>query len=711
MQYVVSTDTGGTFTDTVILDEEGRIVVGKASTTPKNPAEGVIASIDVAAAQLGMNAEDVLRRCSVFLSGTTVGTNALLERKGAKTGLLITKGFEDTLAIGRVKGRWVGRSETELMNVQNSDWPLPIVPRAQIRGIRERIDYRGRVLFPIDLEEVREKIEELLAEGVETLAVSFLWSFRNPVHERLIRELVAQEYPQLYITISSELVPVIMEYERTNTTVINSYLGTVLRSYVDGLRSTIKEKGYRYELIIMQSIGGLAPAGKIETSPVTTLYSGPVGGIIGALKYGLSIGEKNIITADMGGTSFDVGLIVDGNVESDSVSVVGRSLLLIPAVSLATIGAGGGSIAWLDEARTLRVGPESQGASPGPACYGFGGELPTVTDADVVLGYMNPDNFLGGSMPVFREKAEAALKAIADPLGLSIIEAAKGIYRIINSHMADLIRKVTIVRGYDPRDFSIFAFGGCGPTHCSAFGSEVGVKEIIVVNHATCFSALGISMADLRHFYEKSCITAFPIGTLEATDDQVGMINEAFAELMAEAEEQLASDGVAEEARIVTGKAALRYQGQIHELIVPVRGKGRLDRGGIKTLCEDFMRQYEKVYGRGSSSKQADITLINLYVDAMGPIPAKYELIRHASGGSDPAGAYVGRRQVWWLSEEHPVDTPLYRGEKLATGNVIEGPAVIEFYGTTIPVDIGQKVSVDEYLNLVIAPQGKEWRR
>lgn len=711
MPYVVSTDTGGTFTDTVILDEKGHIIVGKAPTTPKNPAKGVIDSIGVAAKQLGVDAETVLRNCSVFLSGTTVGTNALLERKGAKTGLLITKGFEDTLAIGRAKGRWIGRSETELTNIQNSDWPRPIVPRNLIRGIRERVDYQGRVLFSIDLDEVRVKINELLAEGVETLAVSFLWSFKNPIHERLVRDLVTKEYPQLYITISSELIPVIMEYERTNTTVINSYLGTALRNYVEGLRNTIREKGYRHEMLIMQSIGGLAPASKIEAVPVTTLCSGPVGGIIGALKYGLSIGERNIITADMGGTSFDVGLIVDGATQSDTVSVLGRSLLLIPAVSLATIGAGGGSIAWLDEAKTLRVGPESQGAVPGPACYGFGGELPTVTDADVVLGYINPDYFLGGSMKVFKEKAEAAVKAIADPLGLSMIEAAQGIYRIVNSHMADLIRKVTIERGYDPRDFSIFTFGGCGPTHCNAFGAEVGVRAIVVVNHATCFSALGIAMADLRHFYEKSCITTFPIAILEATDKQVKLVNDTFDELMGEAEEQLEKDGVSKSQWILNRKAALRYQDQIHELVVPVTAEGKLDQEGLKTLCEDFMRQYERVYGQGSSSKRADITLINLHVDAMSPIPVKYELVKHAPSGADPSAAYVGNRKVWWVSEKLPLDTPIYRGEKLATGNMIEGPAVIEFYGTTVPVNIDQKVLVDEYLNLVVSPQGKDWRR
>ena len=711
MDYVVSTDTGGTFTDAVVIDGKGNITIGKASSMPKDPAIGIINSIDVAAKQLGTDAQTILRNCRIFLNGTTVGTNALIERKGAKTGLLITKGFEDTIAIGRVKGRSVGRSETELTNIQRSDWPIPIVSRNLVRGIRERIDYRGRVLFPIDLDEVRVKINELLAEGIETIAVSFLWSFQNPVHERLVRDLVAREYPQLYVTISSELAPVIMEYERTNTTVINSYLGITLRSYIESLKNVVKEKGYKDEILIMQSIGGLAPVSKIEAHPVTTLYSGPVGGVIGCLKFGLNMGEKNIITTDMGGTSFDVGLIVDGTTQSASVSVLGRNMLLIPAVSLTTIGAGGGSIAWLDEAKALRVGPISQGSVPGPACYGFGGKLPTVTDADVVLGYINPDYLLGGSMKVFKEKAEAAIRTVADPLGMSVIEAAQGIYRIINSHMADLIRKVTIERGYDPRNFSVFAFGGCGPVHCNTYGAEVGARAIIVPQHATNFSALGIAKSDLMHFYEKSCITTFPIRTLEATDDQVKMVNDTFNELIAEAEGQLEKDGVPRSKWILSRKADLRYQDQIHELIIPLHTTGKIGKEELKALCEDFVRQHEMVYGSGSSSKNADITLITLRVDAMSPIPVKYEMVKHVHSGADASAARVGNREVWWTSEKIPLDTPIYRGEKLASGNRIEGPAVIEFYGTTVPVNMNQKLLVDEYLNLVISPQGNDWRR
>lgn len=704
MKFVVSTDTGGTFTDAMVLDEKGNITIGKASSTPKNPAAGIMDSIDVAAKQLGTDGATVLKNCAIFLNGTTVGTNALIERKGAKTGLLITKGFEDTLAIGRVKGRWVGRSEDELTNIQHSDWPEPVVPRHLVRGIRERIDYQGRVLFPIDLEDVRARIKELLAEGIEALAVSFLWSFRNPVHEQLVRDLVLKEYPQLYLTISSEIAPVIMEYERTNTTVVNSYLGLTLRNYLNSLKNAVKEKGYKQEILVMQSIGGLAPVSKIESVPVSTLYSGPVGGVIGALKYGLSIGEKNIVTTDMGGTSFDVGLIVNGASQHDISSVVERLLLLIPAVAVRTIGAGGGSIAWLDEAKTLRVGPSSQGAMPGPACYGHGGELPTVTDADIVLGYINPDYFLAGSMKIYREKAEEAIKRVADPIGLSVVEAAQGIYRIVNSHMADLIRKVTIERGYDPRNFSLFAFGGCGPTHCNAYGADVGTKTIIVPHNATGFCAVGIASSNIGHFFEKSCITTIGIATLEASDEQVKKINSTFNELIAEAKLQLEKDSIPESQWILIRRADMRYQDQIHELTIPISKEGELDKKGLKTLCEDFMLQYEKVYGPGSSSKRADISLVNLRIDAIGPIPVKIEMIKYASDSSDPSAAYIGSRKVWWAAEKYPVDTPIYRGEKLANGNIINGPAVVDFYGTTVPIGIDQRLTVDEYLNLVLTP-------
>ncbi len=705
MHYVVSTDTGGTFTDAVIVDEEGQIVIGKAPSSPQNLAIGIIGAVEAAAEQLGMDGETVLSNCAAFLNGTTVGTNALIERKGAKTGLLITKGFEDTLAIGRVKGRWVGRSEAELTNLQQADWPPPIVPRHLVRGLTERIDYQGRVLCPLALPDVRERIEELLGEGMEALAVSLLWSFKNPVHEQQVRELVHKEYPHLYLTLSSEIAPVIMEYERTSTTVVNSYLGIALSRYIKKLQEAVAAKSYKNEILVMQSIGGLAPASQIEGLSVTTLYSGPAGGVIGALKQGLAIGEKNIVTTDMGGTSFDVGLIVDGATQHDTSSVVERAMLMVPAVAVKTVGAGGGSVAWLDEAGSLRVGPASQGALPGPACYGRGGELPTVTDADVVLGYINPDYFLGGAMQISRARAEAAIKTIAAPLGLSVVEAAKGIYRIVNSHMADLIRKVTIERGYDPRNFALFAFGGCGPVHCSAYGAEVGARKIIVPRHAATFSALGIAMSDFRHFYEKSCILSFPIATLQATAEQVRIVNETFRELTAQAETQLTKDRVPRSQWILARKADMRYQDQIHELTVPLSAAGELDAAGLKTLCEDFRHQYELVYGAGSSSQRADISLINLRVDALGPIPVKYNLARHVSAGRDAQPAYVGLRPVWWVKEKSPVDTPIYRGEKLAPGNVIPGPAVIESYGTTVPVDRGQELVVDECLNLVISPR------
>ncbi|MFC1817002.1 hydantoinase/oxoprolinase family protein, partial [Thermodesulfobacteriota bacterium] len=478
--------------------------------------------------------------------------------------------------------------------------------------------------------------------------------------------------------------------------------------YIKNLKNAVAENSYKDEILVMQSIGGLAPASTIESVPVTTLYSGPVGGVIGALKQGLNIGEKNIITTDMGGTSFDVGLVADGTTKHDTSSVVERIMLMVPAVAVRTVGAGGGSIAWLDDSNILRVGPASQGALPGPACYDFGGDLPTVTDADVVLGYINPDSFLGGSMKISKKKAAAAIKTIADPLGLSVVEAAQGIYRIVNSHMADLIRKVTIERGYDPRNFSLFAFGGCGPAHCNAYGAEVGAKIIVVPYNATTFSALGIARSDLRHFYEKSCIAAFPIATLRATDEQIKVVNDTFNELIAQAEEQLNKDKVPRSQWILVRKADLRYQDQIHELTVPVSVDRELDRKGLKILCEDFMHQYEMVYGLGSSSKRADIFLINVRVDAIGPVPVKYELIKQAFSGTNESAAYVGTREVWWVREKFPVDTPIYAGEKLASGNVIHGPAVIEFYGTTVPVDIDQDLVVDEYLNLLISTRKED---
>jgi N-methylhydantoinase A len=401
----------------------------------------------------------------------------------------------------------------------------------------------------------------------------------------------------------------------------------------------------------------------------------------------------------MGGTSFDVGLIVDGRPQSTPVTVMQRFIVMFPTIDVATIGAGGGSKVWLDEAMTLKVGPMSQGATPGPACYDQGGQEPTVTDADILLGYISPDFFLGGTMRLNAGRSrETFQERICRPLGMSLDEAAWGAYEIINAHMADLIRQTSVERGHDPREFVLVAFGGCGPTHCTAYGPDIGAKTIIVPPTAPAFSALGIAQSDLRHFFSRSFLVRIPRkGTMKEED--VKALDGILAELLERGRNQLSAEGVSDKEILLLSSVDMRYRGQIHELVVPLPRVDALTQDAVRTLCENFTAQYEKLYGPGSSSELSDIECVSVRVDAIAPIPFRYEPVKGRRSGKRPSP--VEERPAFWGRDKWR-ETPVYRGEALQPGDAIEGPAILEFYATTIPLHPGQRVEVDDYSNLVI---------
>ena len=700
MEYIISTDTGGTFVDAIIIDAEGTLSVGKHSSTPTEPARGILGAVNSAARRLGISLSDAITGCRLFFNGTTVSTNAMIQRKGVRTGLLITRGFEDTLFIGRIKARTAGLDERDLTNYQyGADRPQPIVPISLTRGVTERVDSQGKVLCPLDENEVLKGLEELVADGMESLAICLLWSFKNPDHEQRIKSLAQKRFPHLFVSASSDLIPLMREYERANTTVINCFLGPVLDRYLKGIEESLSVNGYRQDLLVMQSVGGLSTAGEIRRTPITTLYSGPVGGVIATQHLGRILGERNLISTDMGGTSFDVGLIVDGRPQSTPVTVMQRFIVMFPTIDVATIGAGGGSKVWLDEAMTLKVGPMSQGATPGPACYNQGGQEPTVTDADILLGYISPDFFLGGTMRLNPGRSrETFQERICRPLGMSPDEAAWGAYEIINAHMADLIRQTSVERGYDPREFVLVAFGGCGPTHCTAYGPDIGAKTIIVPPTAPAFSALGIAQSDLRHFFSRSFLVRIPRkGTMR--EDDVKALDGILAELLERGRKQLSAEGASEKEILLLSSVDMRYRGQIHELVIALPRVDALTQNAVRTLCENFTAQYEKLYGPGSSSELSDIECVSVRVDAIAPIPFKYQPIKGARSRKKPVP--VGERPAFWGRDKWR-KTPVYRGETLQPGNVVEGPAILEFYATTIPLHPGQRVEVDEYSNLII---------
>ena len=700
-EYSVATDVGGTFVDTVVVRDDGELFLGKASA----PEGAMLASVGSAAVQANTTADDILSRARLFVNGTTVATNAMIERSGSVVGLLTTAGFEDTLIIGRVKARTAGLDEFEITNYQKATRPEPLAPVILCRGVKERIDYSGRVLLELDDDDVIRRLEELVESGAQTIAVSLLWSFRNPVHEQRIRELIAERYPDMYVTLSSRLVPVIREYERTNTTVVNSYLGPVVSRYVDGLQATIRDAGYDRQLLVMQSIGGLAAASDLVNTPVTALQSGPVGGIVAAEKLGQDLGERNLITADMGGTSFDVGLVVDGVPQTHASTVVERNILFVPTVDVASIGAGGGSLAWLDELNALHVGPRSAGADPGPACYGLGGTAPTVTDADVVLGYISPDYFAGGAMELHPElAAEAIQKEIAGPLGMSVEEAAEGIYRIVNAHMAHLIRKVSVERGFDPRDFVLVNFGGCGPTHCTGYGPEIGTRSLIVPRAASVFSAYGIAQSDIRTYVAGSIAPMTYISPEgELPEPAIADINHLFDAMSREAGEALERQDLGGDVRIrEVRNLEMRYKGQTNELTIPLESEGPLTKDAVAWLVKEFVARYEMLYGRGSSSSLSPVELMSARLDVIAEPPVRFAALPEEEEGPDPSAGQVDERPIYWSEFDGYAPTPVYRGSKLVPGNRIEGPAIIEAFGTTIPLRPDQRLRVDPLSNFVI---------
>ena len=566
MGYFIGTDIGGTFTDLVMLSETGDVTIVKSPTTPSNRTQAVLNALAAAAERQGIDARTLIKQLQYFAHGTTAATNAFIERKGAKTGLLITRGFADTLRIERCMASWAGLADHEITHFSKRTIPTPIIPLDLIEEIEERIDERGAVIAPLAEAAARDSIRRLAAKGVEAIAVTLLWSFRNPIHEQRLAEIVREEAPTVFVTISSSSFLFYGEYERASTTSINSYLGPVIHRYIDGLEKSIRDYGYDGPISIMESGGGVLPAREAAFQAANLLTSGPAGGVLASQKLGERLGFKNIITSDMGGTSFDVGLIVDGQPILATSREVGRFHVALPAIKVTAIGAGGGSIARVRGGH-LTVGPDSAGAEPGPVCFGRGGTDPTITDADVVLGIIDPNYFLGGEMTLDAGLAEAAImERIGKPLGYDLHEAAAGIREVANNQMADLLRRVTTRSGYDPRGFAIFAYGGAGPTHAHLYGSIAGISTAVVPTTASGHSALGAVTADRHRSFSVAFGHHAPPRFKNASDhvDVQGM-NEGFARL-----DQLCRAALGDDAQI-EHLVTMRFRFQVHEIPVEVR--------------------------------------------------------------------------------------------------------------------------------------------
>ncbi len=634
----------------------------------------------------------MLAETRVLAIGTTALTNRLVSRAGARIGLLTTRGHEDAIIVGRVLAKTEGLPEAAKRDIIAWEKPEPLVPRALIRGVPERVDYKGAVIVALGEQAALAAVDELVAQGIEALAVSLLWAFANPVHERTIARLVAARHPGLFVSLSSDVAPVLGEYERTSTTVLNAYLGPGARRDLGAMREAFAAAGYGRSFFLMQSSGGLIGSGEAATRGVNLLASGPVGGAMAATLLGNLVDTPNVILADMGGTSFDVGLIVGGEAEYTRSALYDRYRVMVPTVGIVSIGTGGGSIARVDPAtRTLHVGPQSAGSVPGPVCYGRGGAEPTVTDADVALGRISPERFYAGRHALDRAAAEAAIAArIAAPLGYDPVQAAAGIVDIADAQMADLIRKVTVERGHDPRDFVLMAYGGAGPVHIGACARELGIRRVLVPALASVFSALGIGTSDWRLFGARSQPMRPPF--------EAARLQAAFDALAEEARAEVARAGLTGEPRF-TRYVDMRFRNQIHEVTVPVdftiRGEADVER-----LLGEFYELYERSFGPGTAYPEAGVELLTFRLLCEVPLTRPSLPRGELAAPEPPAEARRGTRRVYFDGAWQ--DTLVLDREALLPGNAVAGPAVIESPTSTLVVHPGQQASVDPYGNVIL---------
>jgi N-methylhydantoinase A len=693
MGFLVGIDIGGTFTDCAIVDRAGKLLTTKVPSTPQDFSQGMMDALQTGARELDLTLEDFCRDIAFLSHGTTVGTNTIIQKKGAKVGLITTKGHEDAIHIMRGSRGYGGRDIRKVVHFPETAKPAPIVPKRLIRGVSERVDCFGEVVAPLNGAETERAIRELLAEGVQAIAICFLWSFRNPNHELQARDLVRRIAPEVFVTCSVDIAPKWGEYERVTATALNAYLGPVMSGYLARLDRTLTGLGYRHGLQIAQCGGGTVPVERAGEAPLLTLDSGPVAGVTASSFLGAAMGEPHIITTDMGGTSFDVSIIHDGKPAYAFTSNTDQYEYFLPKVDIQAIGAGGGSLARAHpETRTLTVGPESAGAFPGPVCYGRGGTVPTVTDAQLVLGYLDPHNFAGGRMQLDHAAAYAAIETLGKSIGMGAVECAAGICRIVELNMADIIRKVTVEKGFDPREFVLFAFGGAGPAHAGVFAAELGVKKVIVPQRkaASTWCAFGAAAADVLHIFEHSEILATPI--------RAEQLNASLEAIEKRARAMMAGEGIAPARQRFEFSLDVRHRGQINEVEVLIPWK-RVPADYEPRLRKLFVGRYEKLYGRGSAlaGAQLEVVVCRLRARALTPRPK----ITRARGTARaiPKDALLKPRTIWWRGLKK---TPVYDGEKLAPGNALRGPAIVETSDTTVVVHPGTRLRVDALDNFEI---------
>lgn len=690
-RYRLGVDVGGTHTDLVLLDAAtGTLMVEKVSSTPKNPALGVLHGVSKFIAR-GVKPDEI----GFFAHGTTITTNALLEMRGAKVGLLITKGY-----------RAVQETQNQARDGNPFDYfyekPTPIAPQSLTKEIPERSDYAGKVLTPLDRDAVRRAARELKDAGVQSIAVCYLFSFMNPGHEEETRRIILEEFPGVSVSISSEVLPRIREWARLSTTLLNAYLEPVLVRYIDHLSKGMDEADiHTHQRFLMQSNGGVMPfaAAIAGGKTVHTLFSGPAAGAQASAYLAKDEAVSGLVTLDMGGTSCDIAFIEGGVPLEVTEGTIARRQLDVPALDMTTISAGGGSVAWIDNGGFLTVGPQSAGADPGPACYGRGGSKPAVTDADVVCGYLNPNYFLGGAQTLDAKASHAALdRHIAQPLKMSVLEAAAGIRRIVDMRMADEVRVFAAKRGVDLSTFTLLPFGGAGAVHAAAVAEELGMRRILVPPRPGAFSALGLLCTDVVHDYIRSELQ--PLAML--TPDHAETV---YRELEAKARAELASEGMADADAQFLRELDLRYTGQGYELRTPLNGlyDDKLTPQSMVKARERFDERHAQIHGHAAKEKPVEVVSYRLRVRVAVP---KYQPVSEPPGTArNTKGATKGSREVYFDGKT-AITAKLYERDKLDVGTEVYGPAIVEQFDATTVIPPQWSARVDAYRNLILEREG-----
>jgi N-methylhydantoinase A len=685
----IGVDVGGTFTDLVLWDDEGAVTVYKTPSTNHDPSIGTMAGIAVLAERAGIDPSEI----EMFFHGTTVATNIVLEHNGSDVGMITTEGFRDLLHIARKK------RPLNYSNYQDLPWQKwQLVPRRNRRVVPERIDASGAVLTPLDEDAVRREVRLLRERGVEAIAVAFLHAYRNPVHEQRVKAIIAEEYPGVFVSLSSEVASQYREYERFSTTALNAFVGPKTSGYIANLAGRAKEQQVGEDVHLMTSAGGLVTSRSAAETPVSLLTSGVVAGLLGGCAIGAASGYPSVITLDVGGTSADIGVAPDGKLRMKHLldTRIGDYHAMVPMAEVDTIGAGGGSVAVVDEGGMFRVGPRSAGAVPGPACYNHGGTEPTSTDAMVVMGWLREDSFLSGSMQVLPALAEEAIRSqVADKLGSSLEQAAMGIFTILAHSMTEAISLHSVRKGYDPRDFSLVAEGGAGPLFAWQIAEQLGIPRVIVPRHPGITSAVGLLTTDIRYEVPTTVWTS-------SEEPDVELIRTEMDRLAERATAQLRADGVADEDITLERSVDCRYLGQGYELRVAAPD-GEIDAGWVERTAAGFHEVHGRTYSQRFDDKP--VQLINIRVTGVGAV-SQVQIREIERGGADASHAIKATTKAlfWESGSTEPTwyDTPVYRRDVLAAGNSFTGPAIVEQFDSTTVVGLGQRATVDPVGHIII---------